>query len=109
MTANEIKGWLEDELANFPDRASGEELYTYLTRRTADLLETDREALVEALTAWLHLRAEPRTMLAVEMAAKHRLIELRAEVSALLDAVRDGEAFKPFYDRPILSALDELH
>lgn len=108
MTGEEIRAWLDDELANFPTRASGEELYDYLARRTAGIAETGRESLVEALSAWLNLRSEPRTMLAVDLAAKHRLSELRGEIADLLDAVRGGEAFKPFYDRPILEALEQL-
>ena len=40
--------------------------------------------------------------------AKHRLGELRAEIADLLDDVRDGEAFRPFYDRPIVAALEQL-
>ena len=47
-------------------------------------------------------------MLAVDLAAKHQLTELRSELTDLLDDVRDGEAFKPFYDRPIQEALEQL-
>jgi hypothetical protein len=108
MTGEEIRAWLDDELANFPERTSGEELYAYITRRTAGVAETDRASLVEALSGWLKLRSEPRTMLAVDLAAKHRLTELRGEIADLLDDVRDGEAFRPFYDRPILEALERL-
>jgi len=108
MTGEEIRAWLDDEIANFPERASGEELYAYLTRRTLGVAQTDRAAFAEALSAWLQLRSEPRTMLAVDLAAKHRLTELRSEIADLLDDVRDGEAFKPFYDRPIQEALEQL-
>lgn len=108
MTAEEIRGWIEDELANFPERASGEDLYAYFGRLIARVVESDRASLVQALSGWLQLRSEPRTMLAVDLAAKHRLGELRRQIEELLADVRDGEAFKPFYDRPILEALEQL-
>ena len=108
MTGEEMRDWLENELANFPERASGEELYAHIARRTSHVAETYRGALVEALSGWLKLRSEPRTMLAVDLAAKHRLHELRGEVVDLLDDVRAGVAFKPFYDRFIQEALEQL-
>jgi len=108
MTGEEIRAWLDDEIARFSERSSGEELYAYLARRTARVAQTDRRSLVEALSTWLKLRSEPRTMLAVDLAAKHRLSELRGEITDLLDDVREGEAFRPFYDRPILEALEQL-
>lgn len=108
MTGIDAKAWLEEELANFPERASGEELYAYLIKHTIPLVEADRDSLVQALAEWLRLRSEPRTMLAVEIAASHKLHELRSEIEVLLHDVKGGQAFKSFYQKPISDALNEL-
>lgn len=110
MTAEEIRLWLDEEVANYPERASGEELYRYLVRRTAPLVETDRQALVEALALWLQLRDEsgPQTMLALEIAAKHGLFELRDEIEKLLNDIRAGKAFLPYYEKWVTRTLDQI-
>jgi len=110
MTAEEIRLWLEDELANFPQRASGEEVYDYLVRRTAPLVESDRNALVGAMSSWLQMRSEtgPQTMLALEIVGKHRLKELRHELDGLLRDIRQGKAFLPYYERWVIAALNQL-
>ncbi len=108
MNSAEIMTWLEEELAVFPERASGEELYTYLFKRTIPLVELDRESFVTALSEWLNLRSEPRTMLAVEIATKHHLKELRDDIEKLLNDVEKGRAFKSYYNDPIRDALQKL-
>jgi len=108
MTKDEMKQWLEGEIANFPERASGEEGYRFMLRQTARALDADRQALVEVLRDWLLLRAEPRTMLAVEIAASHHVDELRNDIEELLEDVKEGEAFKPHYVRPIMEALSRI-
>lgn len=108
MTRDEMKEWLEGEIASFPERASGEEGYRFMVRQTARVLDSDRQALVAVLRDWLLLRAEPRTMLAVEIAAFHHVDELRSDIEDLLEDVREGEAFKPYYVRPIMEALSRI-
>lgn len=108
MTGEEIRNWLDDELANYPERASGQELRAYLVRRTAPLVSSERVSLIEALSAWLQLREEPRTMLAMRIGAEHHLSELRGAVEDLLEDVRAGEAFLPYYERWIRDALEQL-
>lgn len=110
MTAEEVRIWLEEELASYPERASGEELYRYLVRRTAPLVESDRQSLVKALSVWLNLRDEsgPQTMLALEIAAKHHLTELRDEMSKLLNDIRAGKAFLPYCEQWVVRALEQL-
>jgi len=108
MTGEEIRQWLDNELANFPERASGQELRIYLTRQTAPLVESDRASLVEALAVWIQLRSEPRTMLAMKIGAEHHLTELHREVEELLDDVREGAAFLPYYEQWIVQALEQL-
>lgn len=110
MTAEEIRMWLEEEVASYPERASGEELYRYLVRLTAPLVKSDRESLVQALAMWLRARTEsgPQTMLALEIVAKHRLSELRDEIEKLLNDIRAGKAFLPYYEQWAIRALEHL-
>ena len=108
MTGEQIRTWLNDELTHYPERASGHEVRRYLVRRTAPLIASDRAALVEALFAWLELRKEPQTMLAMKIGAEHRLSELHSAVAELLEDVRSGEAFLPYYERWIVEALERL-
>lgn len=110
MTAEQIQAWLEEEIANYPERASGTELYRYLINRTTSLAKTDRKALAGALASWLRLREEtgPQTILALEIAAAHHLFELRDEIEKLLNDIRAGKAFLPYYEQWVTRALDQI-
>lgn len=109
MTGDEVRAWLEGELSGFPKRTSGEEIYRSLVWQTKRLLEGQRSALADALVQWLKLRAEPRTMLAIDIAAAHHLKELRSEIEGLLEDVKaGGEVFKPYYIRLIPEALSRI-
>jgi hypothetical protein len=108
MTPDETRSWLDEELAIYPERASGHELQRYLVHRTVRLASADPESLTAALVGWIRLREEPRSMLAVEICAAHHLHDARGEIEELLDAVRAGEAFLPHYERAIAAALQQL-
>ncbi len=111
MSACEATTWLEGELKGFPERAGGEELYRFFVRITGKPLSTDaedRQALIDALREWLGVRTEPRTMLAVEIAAAHGLSELRHDIELLLSDVKAGKAFLPFYSQTIEKALQRM-
>jgi hypothetical protein len=112
MNASELREILEGELAAFPERASGEEGYRFLVRITKSYADTARQALVEVLGEWLQLRAEPKTMLAVKLSVDHHLGELRTEIEALLEDVKDGSAFNPalrgYYARRITDSLSRI-
>ena len=99
---------LEADIAGFPERASGEEFYEFMINQAGRWIERDPEGLVGALRAWLALRAEPRTMLAVEIAARFRLTELRPEIEWLPADVRAGQAFRSHSVRPIEKALANI-
>ena len=105
MTTNHLEQWLNSEVDDFPSRLSGEDLYEFVVRLSREISEDSREDFVIAMTNWLRLRSEPKTMLAVELIACHRLSELTTELEALLDDVSKGVAFKPFYDAPIKKTL----
>ncbi len=108
MKADEVLLWLESELTECPDRASGEEGYEFMIRQTQRILATDRSALVRALASWLNLRSEPRTMLAIAIAEAHHLTELKPDIEQLLREVKQGVAFKPYYATIIGRAVAKL-
>jgi len=70
---------------------------------------TERLGLIEALREWLSLRNEPRTMLAVTMARKLGLRELKADIEALRKEVSEGRVFPRFYLREIDATLEALN
>jgi hypothetical protein len=92
-------------VANFPARASGEQLYDHISKIIAHYVQGERQMLIAALTQWLLLKSEPRTMIAVDIVGRFRLSELRSEIEKLLIEVEQGKAFMPFYARPIKVAL----
>jgi hypothetical protein len=71
VTAAEVRKWLDEELEIYPDRTPGYDLHHYFVQRTSGLVDTDRASLVEALSGWLQLREEPRTMLALSIAGNY--------------------------------------
>ncbi len=105
MMMNDLLQLLNGEVAEFPSRASGEEGYEYINKIAGRYVTSERQKLVAALTSWLQLRSEPKTMIAVDVASKLHLNELRPEIEKLLVDVEQGKAFLPFYARPIKAAL----
>ena len=67
---------------------------------------------MRVLREWLQLRAEPKTMLAVKLAAEHHLVELRDSITELLEDVDEGTVFHPalrsHYSRRIREKLDQI-
>ncbi len=112
MTSSQLRHWLDDEIRNFPDRRSGEELYRYLVAITRDVASDARAELVDALEGWLRGESEPRTMLALDLAVEHGLTEMRAAIAALLDRIIAGVAFRPplqrYYRQRVEEALRKL-
>ena len=108
MSTNPVLDQLNSEVAAFPTRASGEELYDYVGRLAARILSTNREALAAAMADWLKLRMEPKTMLAVQIASDLRLVEVRPELESLLNDVLESRVFLPYYAKPIEATLLKL-
>ena len=99
---------LDAEVAAFPNRASGEQLYEHINKIAACYVVAERQKLVAALAEWLVLRSEPKTMIAVDIVGKQHLSELRPALENLLQDVQTGSVFMPFYARPIKIALAAL-
>jgi hypothetical protein len=110
MNTDDAIQWLEGELQGFPSRADGAELYRFFIRIVRQPLENveERPLLIDALRHWLSLRSEPRTMLAVEIASVFQLSELRVNIEGLLEDIKSGKSFQPFYARGVLAALQQI-
>jgi hypothetical protein len=106
--ANYILQILDSEVAGFPSRASGEQGYEFINRIAARYVKSERSMLIAALTDWLLLRSEPKTMIALDIAGNLNLTELRSEIEKLLEDVQNGIVFMPFYSRPIEVVLKLL-
>ena len=107
MTKPEILEWLEGEVQGYPERATGNECEDHIVRLAARVVESDRNALVEAMREWIEQR-DKRTLLAVRIAAEHKLRELKSHIQRLLDDVRAGKAFSPYYEEFIAPALKRI-
>ena len=112
MSSKDALTWLENNLNNFSDRASGEELYRFFNRIVKPIINSedtsDKDDLVNGLRYWLEKRTESRSMLAVDIIHNHKLTELESEVEALLQDVLNGVAFAPHYEKPIRKALHAI-
>ena len=104
----EILQVLDAEVAGFPDRASGEQLYEHINKIAARYTESERMALIAALSNWLQLRSEPKTMIAVDVSGRLCLSELRTEIENLLTDIEQRKAFLPFYAKPIKKVLSMI-
>jgi hypothetical protein len=113
MTKEEIASAVENVARYFPERMGGNEQIGILTARMAESVKSERGAVVELLRDWLGLRvpqSERKTedgkrefwmWLALNMAKKYGLTELRPDIESLLADVRSGKAFLPYYEEMI--------
>jgi len=107
MTKQEIIEWLEGEIEGYPPRATGNECEEFITWLASRILESDRGALVEAMREWITQRGK-QTILAVRIAAELKLQELKPDIERLLEDVRAGKAFWPYYEEFIVPALRRI-
>lgn len=117
MTKAEVLELIEQKLAWFPERMTGNEINAQMVEQMRPLLLTDRVSLIEALRKLLPLRIpqsqrqpgdairEARMWLALELASGLGLTELRADVKSLLKDVRQGRAFLPYYEEMLVKYL----
>lgn len=113
MAVNEDKKkivlqWLDEEVELYPGRASAVDFYSFIEKKVSSVLNDNREEIIYALNNWLKLRSEPRTMLAVKLAAIFNLVELKSEILILLEDVKSGNAFATYYEKSIQKDLDKL-
>ena len=107
MTKAEILKWLEGEVQGYPERATGNECEDFIVRLAGRVVQSDRREFVEAMRRWV-VEHGNRTLLAVRIAGEHKLRELKPDVERLLEDVRAGRAFSPYYEDLITRALKQI-
>ena len=107
MTKKEILEWLEGEVQGYPDRSTGNECGDFVSRLAGRIVESNRLEVVEAMREWISQRGA-RTLLAVNIAADHKLCELKPDIELLINDVRAGKVFLPYYEELIAPALRSL-
>lgn len=107
MTKQEIIEWLEGEVQGYPERATGNECEDFIVRLAGHVVESDRNELIAALREWITQRSK-RTLLAMRIGAEHKLRELKPDIQRLLEDVRAGKAFSPYYEEFIAPALKRI-
>ncbi len=107
MTKQEIIEWLDGEVEGYPPRATGNECGQFVTRLAARAAESDRDELVAAMRDWITQRGK-RTLLAMNIAVDLKLWELKPDIQQLLEDVRAGKAFSPYYEEFIGPALKRI-
>tara|TARA_A100001391_G_C4997236_1_gene259744 strand:- start:495 stop:806 length:312 start_codon:yes stop_codon:yes gene_type:complete len=100
-----MEDYLNQLVEEFPSRASGEDLYEYIRKQSAGLVDRSRVDFSNVMMNWLSLRSEPKTMLAVDLIGFYQLSELKGELESLQAEVTEGRVFKPFYDKEIRKTL----
>ncbi len=107
MTKQEILKWLEDEVQDYPERATANECENHVVQLAGRVVEFDRNALIEAMREWVEQRGN-RTLLAVRIVAEHKLLELKPDIQRLLEEVCAGKVFSPYYEEFITPALKRI-
>ncbi len=109
MKKEELAALIDSFVQAFPERMTGNEENAILVERMAGLVQAERSALVELLRDWLSVRIpqsgrqpedgvrEARMWLALEVAKKYALSELRSDTETLIADVRSGKTFLPYY------------
>lgn len=107
MSSQEILEWLESEVQCYPERASGNECEDFIVHLVARVLESDRNELIAAMREWISQR-DKRTLLGMRIAVEHKLLELKPDIEQLLEDVRAGRVFSPYYEEFIVPALKKM-
>jgi hypothetical protein len=117
MKKEELAAMIEGFGRDLPDRLTGNEENAILAERIGSLVQTERPGLVELLRDWLSIRLpqserkpgdgvrEGRMWLALEVAQKYALNELRPDIESLVADVRAGKTFLPYYAEMIAKHL----
>lgn len=107
MTEQEIRTWLEGEIRNYPERATGNACGDFIVRLAGRVVESHRQQLLEAMRSWISERSG-WTLLAVRMASEHQLRELKPDIERLLEDVRAHRVFSRYYEEFITAALARI-
>jgi hypothetical protein len=108
MSKQEVLSVLETAVNDPGSFKSGEYLDDHVLLYARRFLHTDRLGLIDALSKWVSLKNEPRTMLAIRAAKELDLRELRRVIETLRQEVAAGKVFPKFYLRDIDEVLNSL-
>jgi hypothetical protein len=109
MKKDELAALIDGFGRDLPERTTGNEENAILAERIAGFVQTERSTVVELLHDWLSIRIpqserkpgdgvrEGRMWLALEVAKKCALGELRSDAESLMADVRSGKTFLPYY------------
>ena len=107
MTRSDVLDRLEAEYSSYPERATGNEGDDRVADVARSLLAVDRGAIVGAMEEWI-ARRNHWTMVAIRIATRCGLKELRPSLEAVLADVRTRKVFQPYYEQFIVPALEIL-
>jgi len=109
LTSEEALRWLDDALAEFPERTADQDVTRSMLWMTTKIAHEEREAFVDALRLWLHQRRLPS--LPLDLAVRHQLIELRQDLDSVLIAMERGDGYPAYYREivpPLRKRLESL-
>ena len=107
MKKQQILEWLDGEAQGYPERATGNECEDFIVHLAGRIVESDRSELVAAMREWIAQRGK-RTLLGMRIAVEHKLHELKPDIQQLLDDVREGRVFQPYYEEFIEPSLKQM-
>jgi hypothetical protein len=107
MSKEDVLGILESDMSNPGSYKSGVYLEEHTLSHAAAVLQKDKQGLIEALMDWIETQSEPRTMLAVRLAKKLGLAELKPQLLELRHKIDTGKVFPKFYLKYIDEALND--
>lgn len=109
MTKQDIADLIDHMGESIPERISGNEENAILVGRLANIAANEREPLVELLRDWFSLRVlktvadedygrkTGQLFLALEVARRYGLKELRPDIELLIKDTRAGKTYLPYY------------
>jgi hypothetical protein len=109
MTKQDIADLIDRMGEGIPERISGNEENAILVSRLANIATNERETLVELLRDWFSLRVlktvadddygrkTGQLFLALEVARRYGLKELRHDIELLIKDTRAGNTYLPYY------------
>ena len=104
----DLKNKLENYVAIKPHKISGNAIIDGLKGKIRPVIESKRCEVVEVLSDWLSKRSEPLTMYAVELVRCFNLIELRSQLTELLEEIHNKDLFEPYYASWVSRSLGSL-
>jgi len=102
ISKEDVLKLFEVDLTDPGSEKSGEYLAEHVLLRARRILSTDRAGLIEALQAWLQMKRDPETMLAVNLVGERNALD------ELKNAIVQGKAFRPFYTKRVDEALQAI-